>query len=185
MGFSRWEYWSGLPLPSPGDHGDTLGSNPVSCVSCIDRRILYHWATWEAPRVSGLFLFVLTRIPFGGYTQYVYLFTSSETFGLFLGLGNHEQSCSKYLHRVFVCVWTYIFLSCEITGSSGLCLTWWAIAKLFSSMTRLFYTLSSKVWEFQSLQYSWQHLVWLVSSCFAHFNEWSVVSRGGSSSHLL
>ena len=32
----------------------------VSCVSCTDRRILYHWATWEAPCVSGLFLFVLT-----------------------------------------------------------------------------------------------------------------------------
>ena len=22
----------------------------ISCVSCIDKQILYHWATWEAPR---------------------------------------------------------------------------------------------------------------------------------------
>ena len=29
MGFPRQEYWSGLPLPSPGDHPD-LGIKPVS-----------------------------------------------------------------------------------------------------------------------------------------------------------
>ena len=38
--FSRQEYWSVLPFPSPGD----LPGNPsqVSCVSCIGRQILYH-----------------------------------------------------------------------------------------------------------------------------------------------
>ena len=35
MGFSRSEYWGGVPLPSPW-------------VSCIDRQMLYHCATWEA-----------------------------------------------------------------------------------------------------------------------------------------
>ena len=39
MGFPRQEYWSGLPFPSPA---------PISCVSCIRRQILYHWATCEA-----------------------------------------------------------------------------------------------------------------------------------------
>ena len=29
MGFSRQEYWSGLPYPSPGDHLD-LGTKPMS-----------------------------------------------------------------------------------------------------------------------------------------------------------
>ena len=41
MGFSRQEYWSGLPFPSPG-------SLPVSSISCIGRWILYHCTTWEA-----------------------------------------------------------------------------------------------------------------------------------------
>ena len=48
MEFSRQEYWSGLPLSTPGDL-----SNPgiellslVSCVSCIGRQILYHCATF-------------------------------------------------------------------------------------------------------------------------------------------
>ena len=45
MGFSRQEYWSELPIPSPGNlppHGDQ------TCVSCIDKRVLYHWAIREA-----------------------------------------------------------------------------------------------------------------------------------------
>ena len=37
-GFSRQEYWSGLPFPSPGDLPDP-GIEPMSP---IDRRILYH-----------------------------------------------------------------------------------------------------------------------------------------------
>ena len=36
MGFSRQEYWSGLPWPSPG------GSSHVSYVSCISKQVLYH-----------------------------------------------------------------------------------------------------------------------------------------------
>ena len=40
MGFPRQEYWSGLPFPPPGDL-------PKTCISCIGRWILYHWATWE------------------------------------------------------------------------------------------------------------------------------------------
>ena len=39
MEFSREEYWSGLPYPPPGDL-----PNPwikESCVSCIDKQILY------------------------------------------------------------------------------------------------------------------------------------------------
>ena len=37
MGFSGQEYWSGVPFPPPGDLLD-----PVVCVSCIGRQILYH-----------------------------------------------------------------------------------------------------------------------------------------------
>ena len=40
--FSRQEYWSRLPLPSPGDLRYIQ-----TCISCIGRRILYHWAIWR------------------------------------------------------------------------------------------------------------------------------------------
>ena len=42
MGFSRQEYWSGLPFPASGDLPNP-GIKPVSpaCVSCIGRWILY------------------------------------------------------------------------------------------------------------------------------------------------
>ena len=39
MGFSRQEYWSGLPFPPPGDLPNP-GIKPH--VSCIGRRIIYH-----------------------------------------------------------------------------------------------------------------------------------------------
>ena len=42
MGFSRQEYWSGLPFPSPGDLPDPGIKPMVSYVSCIGRRVLYH-----------------------------------------------------------------------------------------------------------------------------------------------
>ena len=48
MEFSRQEYWSGLPFPSPGDLPDTGIETQVSYISCISRQILYHCATWEA-----------------------------------------------------------------------------------------------------------------------------------------
>ena len=42
MGFSREEYWSGLPCPSPGGLPDP-GMEPASLsVSCTGRQVLYH-----------------------------------------------------------------------------------------------------------------------------------------------
>ena len=43
MGFSRQEYWSGLPCPLPGDLSDS-GSNP--CLLC-----LLHWQAGSLPLV--------------------------------------------------------------------------------------------------------------------------------------
>ena len=45
MGFPRKEYWSGLPW-----------SRDWTRISCIDRWILYHWATWEV-RVNNTKIF--------------------------------------------------------------------------------------------------------------------------------
>ena len=49
MGFSRQEYWSGLPFPSPG--GSSQPKNQAH-VSFIARQILYHWATNILPCCS-------------------------------------------------------------------------------------------------------------------------------------
>ena len=43
--FSRQEYWSGFPFPTPGDLPHP-GIKPQ--VSCIGRQILSHCTTWEA-----------------------------------------------------------------------------------------------------------------------------------------
>ena len=53
MGFLKQEYWSWLPFPPLGDLLDP-DIKPVSCVSCIGRWILYHWATWEARRQGSV-----------------------------------------------------------------------------------------------------------------------------------
>ena len=42
MGFSRWEYWSGLPCPPPGDPPNPGDPTHNSCISCTDIRVLYH-----------------------------------------------------------------------------------------------------------------------------------------------
>ena len=48
LGFSRQEYWSGLPFPPQGDLPHPGIEPTISGVSCIDRWILYYWATGEA-----------------------------------------------------------------------------------------------------------------------------------------
>ena len=47
VGFSRREYWRGLPCPPPGDLSHP-GTEPASPVSCIGGQILYHSTTWES-----------------------------------------------------------------------------------------------------------------------------------------
>ena len=41
MGFSRQEYWSGLPCSPPGESSRPRDRSLVSSVSCIGRRVLY------------------------------------------------------------------------------------------------------------------------------------------------
>ena len=55
MGFSRQEYWSGLPFPPPGDLPDP-GIEPVSLISpALAGRFFITSATWEAQFPSVLF----------------------------------------------------------------------------------------------------------------------------------
>ena len=55
MGFSRQEYWSGLPFSSPGDlpqAGIKLRSPALQAVSCISGGFFTDWATRETPNPS-------------------------------------------------------------------------------------------------------------------------------------
>ena len=50
-GFSRQEYWSGLPLPSPGDLPDP-GVEPVSPALQADSLLLSHLGQW--PKILNI-----------------------------------------------------------------------------------------------------------------------------------
>ena len=52
MGFSRQEYWSGLPFPSPGESSRPRDGTHISAISCVGRQILYRCATWDGPDVA-------------------------------------------------------------------------------------------------------------------------------------
>ena len=47
MELSRQEYWSGLPLPPPGDLPDPEEWTQVFCIFCTGRQIFNHCTTWE------------------------------------------------------------------------------------------------------------------------------------------
>ena len=47
MGFPRQGHWSGLLFPFPGTQGYSWPRDQT-CISCIGRRMLYHWTTWES-----------------------------------------------------------------------------------------------------------------------------------------
>ena len=49
MGFSRKEYWGGLPFPPPGDLPNSGIELASLCVSCIGRQILYHYHHLGSP----------------------------------------------------------------------------------------------------------------------------------------
>ena len=62
MGFSRQEYWSGLPCPSPGDLPDA-GIEPASLMSPdLAGKFFTTSATWEAP--GELIHLVIVSWPF-------------------------------------------------------------------------------------------------------------------------
>ena len=55
MGFSRQDYWSGLPCPLPGDLPDP-GIEPTSFMSpALAGRFFTTSATGEAPQVAIIF----------------------------------------------------------------------------------------------------------------------------------
>ena len=58
MGFSRQEYWSGLPCPPPGDLPDPGIELNISHITCIGRWVFFFFffttsATWEARQLGS------------------------------------------------------------------------------------------------------------------------------------
>ena len=75
MGFSRQEYWSGLPCPSPGDLPNP-GIQPTSFMSpALAGRFFTTNATWEAPYIYLYMPYILTyplcTNSTGNYIQYL------------------------------------------------------------------------------------------------------------------
>ena len=54
MEFSRQEYGSGLSFPLPGESSGPRDRTQVSCVSCIGKRILYHYCHLSESEVKLL-----------------------------------------------------------------------------------------------------------------------------------
>ena len=56
MGFSRQEYWSGLPCTPSGDLPDLRIKLISACGSWIAGKFSTHWTTWEGPppQIGGL-----------------------------------------------------------------------------------------------------------------------------------
>ena len=50
--FSRQEYWSGLPFPTPRKSSQPRDWTGISCISCIGRWILYHWPPCISSQIS-------------------------------------------------------------------------------------------------------------------------------------
>ena len=70
MGFSRQEYWGGLPFPTPEDLPD-LGMEPMSLMSpVLAGRFFITRATWENWR-EGKFIskFKLVKTKLCGYSM--------------------------------------------------------------------------------------------------------------------
>ena len=49
MGFSRQEYWTGLPFPPPGDLPNPRIKPASPVPPALAGGFFTHWATWEAP----------------------------------------------------------------------------------------------------------------------------------------
>ena len=102
MGFSRQEYWSGLPCPPPGDLPDP-GIEPTSLTSpALAGRFFTTSATWEAPKCI--------RKPLLNKTFKLHLYEKNlnvlgssppKGFGAYF-LDSDTLDCLKSCHNLFV-----------------------------------------------------------------------------------
>ena len=106
VGFSRWEYWSGLPYPPPGDLPDPE-IEPESLPSpALAGRFFTIRATWEAPLRS-----TVHPKPSASDTGTVWLREgskpqTSKAHGLFT-----SYKCAKYLNESYKLTDSWLFLT--------------------------------------------------------------------------
>ena len=100
MGFSRQEYWSGLPFPMPGNLPNPGNiSNPGIERLLLSRWILYHRATWEAQHFQLL------------YSKTFFTFLQCPSEREFSQLHKRLQMLAiQNRQQVFVLLYFYIFL---------------------------------------------------------------------------
>ena len=131
MGFSRQDYWSGLPFPHPG-----YLPNPRldgAQVSCIGRWILYRWTTWEA------------------YTCLQSITKDSEVLCVcvcvFWSGWGHKRSCMNKKLMQPAMLWVMKSFNCNL-GVSGLLPDPWTVADFYMHrISRLFVTLCTEVYS--------------------------------------
>ena len=111
MGFSRQEYWSGLQCPPPGDLPNP-GIEPKSLtVSCIGRRVLYHYITWELPYLSKMLLkFTFLKI----MVKYILLTLEQHRF---------ELHGSTYMQNFFQLIHITVLYDPQLAEFAGV--EWW------------------------------------------------------------
>ena len=104
MGFSRQEYWSGLPFPSPGDLPDPgmePGSPALQAGSLLSEpagkpclQFMHIYLKLPLPSLLILSLFSITQI-----------FVCSLTHSIICtGLLLHAKYCSRYLNKIQILV---------------------------------------------------------------------------------
>ena len=99
MGFSRQEYWSGLPCPPPGDLSNP-GIKPVSLKSStLAARFFTISVTWKAPS------YIISSVQFSSVQSlsHVWLFATPWTACSTLGFTIHHQLlelAQTHVHRV-------------------------------------------------------------------------------------
>ena len=78
-----------------------------TCVSCIGRQILYHWATWEAPLLPLILLVIISTRPWSqplpeedGYDDSSSLFSAQTFLDLYLDILWKHLSKSKRPHHL-------------------------------------------------------------------------------------
>ena len=105
MGFPRQEYWSRLPLPSPGDPPNP-GMKPRICPG---RRILYHWATKEVLKVRKVVAFVGSMQRVWDGLDVLFLDLGAGYMGMFVLWQSTELYTYDWCNFLYICM----FLSCN------------------------------------------------------------------------
>ena len=124
MEFSRQEYWSGLPFPSPGDHPNP-GIKPRFLHA---GRFFTSWATWEFNSSLICHIYSLTLL-------FIYLFIFSMfrlvalfsnlviSFKLLPSLAFSIKACALYVPRC-LCIFFFLALTCNMQNLSSLTRDW-------------------------------------------------------------